>query len=68
MVGEGELARRFGQLGHRRDAARLHARAALQRRSPGDAVRALRALRSRGTVSPAIETPDWLRSKAPAPA
>jgi hypothetical protein len=63
-----ELAARFAQLGHRRDAARLYARASLGRRSPADAARAVRALRDRGRVSAPIDAPDWLRPGASAAA
>ena len=56
-----DMGERFERLGHGRDAARLHARAALATRDPRYAVRAARALRSRGRVEAPVEAPDWLR-------
>ena len=55
-----ELGRRLTHLGHARDAAKLHARAAIVRRDPRAAVRAVHALRSRGDTRLPLATPDWL--------
>jgi hypothetical protein len=56
-----DLGDRFAELGHARDAARLHALSAFAGKDPRGLPRAAGALRRRNETRPALPVPEWLR-------